>query len=79
MRQIDAEALLNIISRWEKPDAPGLYKRGWESVVSLINDAPTIQAIPEVEVRDEVKKAYQQGYMDGALYGMTGVNGGHDE
>lgn len=79
MRLIDADALLTTISWNERPDEPGLYKRGKESVIRMIKEMPSLEMPQEADIREEIKKAYQQGYMDGALYGMTGVKGEGNE
>ena len=50
MRLIDTEALG--VGRCSKDILPAAYCAGWNGLLNIINDAPTISAVPVVRCRE---------------------------
>lgn len=50
MRLIDTEALG--VGRCSKDILPAAYCAGWNGLLNIINDAPTIDAVPVVRCRE---------------------------
>lgn len=58
MRLIDTEALG--VGRCSKDILPAAYCAGWNGLLNIINDAPTVSAVPVVRCRE--CQHYDHGY-----------------
>lgn len=57
MRLIDTEALG--VGRCSKDILPAAYCAGWNGLLNIINDAPTIDAVPVVRCRECIYCSWQ--------------------
>ena len=58
MRLIDTEALG--VGRCSKDILPAAYCAGWNGLLNIINDAPTIDAVPVVRCRECIYCSWQE-------------------
>ena len=58
MRLIDTEALG--VGRCSKDIRPAAYCAGWNGLLNIINDAPTIDAVPVVRCRECIYCSWQE-------------------
>lgn len=72
MRLIDADALG--IGRCSKDLLPAAYCAGWNGVINLIEDAPTIDAVPVVRCKDCEHFADAKGKDSGKPCGYGSCN-----
>lgn len=63
MRLIDADALG--VGRCSRDILPADYCAGWNGLINIINDAPTVDAVPVVRCKD---CKHYRNYPDGLCY-----------